>query len=419
LCRGGGLPVESDPAHSAQGEGFNPPLYYLMAAAWLRALDPTCAAGIDVPSSPAVDAERWAQAREHRTVPPMNARFVWFPSGDQPNWFEHPEGGPFAPGALAVVHALRFVSLGCALLTLAAVWALVQLLLPAAPEAQLVAVAAVAFDPQFVYLAGVLNSDNLADALAALLLWRIAAVAEGRRVRAEPFVQGALLGLGLLAKPNLACLAAPAALAFFHRRTSRTDWLRDLAVFGSIAFALCAWFFARNAALYGWGDPLGWETRARLHPVFVLPEAERWAFLARDFLPVLFLSYWGLFGWLSIRLPVWQYGVYLALGSWSAGSLAARIRRGPRLPAGSWLLLLALALNAASLVAFNFHFRAHQGRLLFPTIGATAWLVGAAFERACARLPARRARALALGFATAGAALVTWALATIYLTVYR
>jgi hypothetical protein len=418
LCRGEGLPNESDPARSAQAEGFNPPLYYLLAAGWLRVLDSTCAAAIDVPNSPAIDAERFAQAREHRTLPAMNPRFVWFPSGDELDWFEHPDRGPFAPGPLAVAHGLRFVSLACGLITLLGCFALARLLLPAAPWAQLAGVAAVAFDPQFVYLSSVLNSDNLVAVFATLLLWRAAAVAEGRRGRAEPFVSGALLGLGVLAKSNMLFLAVPAALAFWSRRTSRASFARDLAGFGSVALVLCGWFFVRNALLYGWGDPLGWETRAQLHPLFVLP-AERWHFFSREFLPALFMSYWGVFGWLSIQLPPWQYAIYLALGSWSAGSLAARIRRGPRVAPGARLLLLALLLNAASLFAFNFQFRAHQGRLLFPTIAATAWLVGAAFEQACVRLPARRAWALALAFCAACAALVISALATTYLTVYR
>jgi hypothetical protein len=107
-------------------------------------------------------------------------------------------------------------------------------------------------------------------------------------------------------------------------------------------------------------------------------------------LPGLWYSAWGVFGWFSIQLPDWAFGVYTALviGAIAGGGLALRrLRRSallelePIIALAAWSILVFIGLlRWVTLI------RAFQGRLLFSAISALAILLALGLSRWLDRL---------------------------------
>jgi dolichyl-phosphate-mannose-protein mannosyltransferase len=382
LAQGKGLPVQTDPQRSADTEGFGPPLYYLVPAAILRIVDPE--RGASIRRIGVVDFDELARlATDNRLPPAMNPDWIDFGIGKGQNLFFHPPGGPTAPGPERAIHWMRLFSTCCALLTLTALFLLAKEVVPGQERVQLTALAVVAFNPQFIYLSGLLNNDNLVTALATLTLWRSAHLLHrGSMTMRQSVLLGILFGLGMLAKPNMSFLAIPIMAVVWYRSETMSVFARHIIAMVATALAISLWFYCRNAWLYGNLDLLGWKTRAAIHPFFVLEPEQRWEFFSKQFIPYLFTSYWGRFGWLTLLLPWW---LYLFYGLISAASLASllpehkEMRTSPRTILLLWGILL---LNLASLLAFNMIFQAEQGRLLYPSIAALALLIAIGLDRA-------------------------------------
>ena len=401
LAQGRGLPVQTDPERSAYAEGFNPPLYYLVPALILRWCDRQRGAAVQViePETRS-DEQMIALAQSGNVLPPMNPRFRWWGAGTEPQWYLHTSEGPWAPGPLLAVRLMRLFSTFCAVATLWAVFLLARHVLPGHPAGQLVALSVVAFNPQFVFLASVLNSDNLVTALGTWLLVVLVGTF-GRVTSRSVIAMGLLVGFGALAKTNMLFFCVPVLGCLCWGTDDRRSRWRWCGAFLLLVAVIIGWFFVRNALLYGATDIFGYAARERLDPVFVLPAEERWSFLGRDFAPVLLQTYWGWFGWLEVRMQSWQYVVYalVTIASLYSYRVLAMPENGYAKRGIVLLLWSTVLLNILALLAFNLRFRAHQGRLLFPSIGAFASLLGVAVELLWCGIPARRKNGMAVGLA--------------------
>lgn len=412
LAQGRGLPVQTDPELRSASEGFNPPLGYVAPALVLAAFDPQDGAGIAVP--PRLDDADMVRLAETWTgLPPLNPDFVWWGRGQDRDFFRHPPGQALASPPLLYVNLMRLTSVLCGLATLLGLMQLTRAALPNDPVAGLAALALVAFNPQFIYISGSLNSDNLVTAFATWTLWRLCVV--WRRAQAtdrDAIVLGVLLSLGTLAKTNMLFLMAPAIVLLWLRSTGWRHAARHVAILAGVMLLLAGWFFARNAWLYGGWDFLGWRTRAALQPEFLIPEPLRrhfGAFVLNELLPTAHASFWGWFGWLTVRMHDWQYTIYRGLSLLAVVSLRDLLPGGARARRGVLLLAWScLGLNVISLVSFNLTFLAHQGRLLFPSIGAVGLLLGAGASTLLRPLGDRAALAVVLTLATGLAALVVY-----------
>jgi hypothetical protein len=397
LAQGRGLPVQTDPMRTADTEGFGPPLYYVVPAMILAASDPD--RGAAVRHIGVVSFQEIFDMAQRPGLPPMNPRWIGFGLGDDPNLFVHPPGGPLGPGPVRAIHWMRLFSTLCGLATLTALFLMARVAAPGRASVQLLALALVAFNPQFVFLSGVLNNDNLVTVFAAVVLWRTFRLLRGEHApgRTDVCVLGLAIGLGMLSKSNMMFLAIPLTAVVWLRSPHVRAFGTTMVLIGVLAVATAGWFYARNAWLYGGMDLFGWKTIRAIYPFFVLPAEVRVQALTEYLLPSLFTSFWGRFGWLTLLLPRWQYAFYGLVSAMSVLSLfAAREMRGTLL-----LLWAVVVANFISLVAYNFMFWANQGRLLFPSIGASAMLIALGTDRAASCLsssaPRVAAPALAAG----------------------
>jgi hypothetical protein len=316
-------------AGEVPGEGHQPPLAYLLMR----------------------PAAEWLPGNTRRVVLSADPDFVWR-GGDSPAAFTRgsQEYWPWQGVPLAW-HLARGVSALFGLATLLCVWGLARALRPADAILALGAVALVAFNPQFLFMSGLVSNDPLLVALSALLLlvcvrcvlglplWfrplRVARYPFLRRFECSyidvPLVLGFVLGLALITKQSALLLAPVACLAILlhsngqsveHSRRSHTiaaiasplgrgqllvstRLVVSLVVFGLTTLLVAGWWYARNWQLYG--DPLGlavFKAEFSTEP-FDWRSGAAWA----DGLTRLHRSLWGYFGWVTVPMPSFVYWI--------------------------------------------------------------------------------------------------------------
>jgi hypothetical protein len=368
LAQHGRLPTTAD-----EHEAFQPPLYYALGAAltfWIE----------DDPDAPFAVRHN----AQYDATDPRAPKNLLLHTTD--------EAWPFRGWALAW-HVVRLLSVALGAVTVWAISRLGIVLFPAQPAIPLGMAGLAAFTPQFLFLSAVVNNDNAATAISALVLWQTAAALhdwQPSRFWPRRGLLGLLLGLGLLSKASLLALVPVVMLALLvgpttwrRRRQAAGDpasspgpapwsllWaLGGLAVTLSVAAAIAGWYFVRNWVLYG--DPLAWS--------FVLAtNALREGPLTLDVLVWLFRglfrSFW--LGWIGIAFEPSVYRLIAAVclvgvagfGTWL-------VRRWRSLGIGFRWTLGLLGLHAVITLASLLQWTAtvlgtDQGRLLYPLLPA-------------------------------------------------
>lgn len=379
LADGHGLPVQQPGVDQPwRQEGSQPPLYYALGALATFWVDTS-------------DMEQVLWKNPHADIgtpkPDRNVNMVVHTAAER---------FPYR-GTVLAAHIVRWLSVCLGAVTVLCTYLVALDIFPQRRPLALGAAAFVAFNPMFLFVSGSINNDNLANALAALTLWRLvrlipqpATAERSLAPQRELLLLGLLLGLAALSKASALGLFALAGLAFvfiaFWRWRRAPDahplpWLlrqllwSALVVYG-VAILIAGWWFVRNWRLYG--DPLGLNTFVAIvgprHPVPTLRQlwGERVGFT---------MSFWGFFGGMNVPMSSWLYrtldllaalgvmGVAIFLLSWWWRlALEARLK----------LLLMAAwpAIVFISLIRWTLMTIATQGRLMFAALPAIAfWLV--------------------------------------------
>lgn len=293
-----------------------------------------------------------------------------------------------------VLRWLRCLSALLGVVTLVCVHRLGRAVCPGQPRIADLAALLVACLPMFSFLHGVLNNDVLATAVSAATVLALVRVLQAHTLRLGHGLQlGVLLGLAVLTKLTTLFLLPLAALAFAvrtvqDRRNGRTaaSVRTGLAALG-LTVAISGWWFLRNHQLYG--DPLAMA--AHDASFTTIPQDQRLSWLLGTFLPDVFASLFGAFGWFSLA----PHPLLVVIGTAVAGlalvglmqalRIAERHRDDTCAPRHLWLLLAVLLLVFAGTARFNWTAPQPQARLLFPAIAPAAVLLAAGLVRLAPR----------------------------------
>ena len=342
---------------------------------------------------------------------------------------------------------MRLVSALLAGATALAAFLFVRELFPTRTWAAALGGFAVAFQPMFAQMGGAVNNDVLLFLMATLELYVLARIWRRGMSFAHAVAAGAVLGLGILAKPTMVAFAPVAAAVFLYVMV-RDRWRpRAIASWSGAALAPFVLLLMLNYAVFGatggLDSPAASTTPERgvFHVREFMSYLWQWylprlPFMQSDFwsrtyadvsfpLYDLFLKgFWADFGHLEIDYPGWVYGILIAA---SVAVLAlvvmAAIRARPRrdvLAAGLLLgvlpvMMTALLVNARAflnLIESNEPFA--QGRYLLQTVA----VLGAALAAAAVGLGDRRGRVLAVVMVVSLAAFNTFSLGLVLLRFY-
>lgn len=355
------------PGGKTVGEGHQPPLYYLIGAVAISWVDTS---GLSL---------------MHRS----NPDFIWKGKGTDVNAAIHGsiETFPYQGTSLAM-HLVRFLSVLMGAATVTSTYGIAQTLFP---EQQSLAVGAALINatiPQFLFLSGVVNNDNLVIALSALSLWVMVKILQEGNTRRRSLILGATLGLALISKGSALQLLPLAGYAILFARGERSvrASLVYLAWMLVPALVLSGWWFARNWVLYA--DPLGLQLFLSTHPPFEGSDFTQWS-TWRFFLQKMHTSFWAQFGWMNILLePV----IYRLLQGWYILVLIGLVLRGVRYthsrktaphPTAFMLLWLSIGAAWAWVISYSITLGGFgwQGRYLFPALPAFSVLSALGLSR--------------------------------------
>ena len=306
------------------------------------------------------------------------------------------------------VDALRGLSLLFSCLALGLAHATLRAVFPDRARIADAGVLFMALHPMRACMAVSIGNDPAAEALWALGLWLIV-------TRRPAGWVGLAAGAGLLTKVHLGALI-PVYAAWRILDPARGPTLRErgagAARAAGIAAGLCllaaAPWLTRNMRMYGWTDPLARGAgalgsapaeiaalgRARPSLAWTGPHG------LPEFFRILSVSWWGVYGWMSIWPPCAVQGLYAALTAVplaGAGFALGRRARdaspaGAPVPAAAWLIALTPLICLAALLVYSRTDFQPQGRYLW--VAGPAW--GMLFALGWDALP-RPARPLAIG----------------------
>jgi 4-amino-4-deoxy-L-arabinose transferase-like glycosyltransferase len=383
LLRTHALPIQQ---LGSRDEAQQTPLYYLIAAVVLL---PT---SVDDPTG----------------AFQLNPRFMWGQSGQEPSSALHgsAETFPYQGQALAV-HLARWTSVLLGMLTVVLTIAIGWEVFPGNRRIGVLAGALVGLNPEFLFISGAVNNDNLLTLASTGTWWQtLRAIRQPKQIRQWIFV-GLWTSAAVLAKPNGVVVGIVVALALAIvavRQSSIATFLRGAAIVGGIAAASTLWWFARNQELYG--DPMGWSIFTKNYALDLRPDPLKLSDVGAFFTSE-FHSFWGVFGWMNVFPPGWYYPVVGALCV--LGFLGFLLFGWRCFGALAWFQQSAIALLVAALVVQELYLlamivrwdsSAFQGRYFFPAIAPAMLVVSIGVLTV---LPKRLAplgvSALGLGFA--------------------
>lgn len=352
LSQGNPLPnIETDLAKVSHEIG-QPPLYYAVLASLASQLDLS-----DIDS-----------------IAPINPNWR---SGAGVNVHFHTmaEQFPYTGTALAV-RLMRLFSVVLGAITVAATYGLARLF---SPRIAFYAAMLVAFNPQFLFMSGVINNDNLVTTLSALVLLLLLKLMINPAPSAGHYLLlGGVWGLATLAKLTGVGLGAAIVVGLGMTAVRRRQWQPLLlgGVLVAIAMLLVSgWWFWRNWVLYG--DPLAWEVFLLANGRLLRPVPLSWVEAVQSSF-FLTKSFWAMFGY-GIPAPVSFYWftnglmmvmlVGLMLWLWS-GKLRRSRKMYLLIPVLVWCGVVYVAL----LRWMRLIVQTDQGRLIFPVIAGLGLL---------------------------------------------
>jgi len=396
IAEGRGIPVQSPEYARAYGfgqEGSQAPLYYALNAALVRVF------GLSLD-----DLEGLPAINPFSTCGRPRGR-------DNVAFYRHDPRQEVFPyrGAARAVHVMRLFSALLGVVTVAAVYVATRLAFPGLQEAPLLAAALVAFNPQFAFMGGVVNNDNLVNCLMAVAVaFTLYCLRRGFTWR-RALVLGILCGLAPLAKLGGLMALAFAGIALLVGLWRRPGRLVVLGAVVGVAFlAVAGWWFVRNWMLYG--DPTGVNMMLSIY-------GGRGGWPAHLIIPEIFdtfRSYWAAFACgLTFPIPVhWLFG--LLVGAGVVSLVVGLVRKGGKGTRGQgdtgtrgqgdtgtrgqgdrgtgnaegavvWLLFVWLVLVVAAWARWNQITFAALGRLLFQANVAIGALLGYGLARLTSR----------------------------------
>lgn len=303
--------------------------------------------------------------------------------GEGPGVFLHDlDDDPAVAPSVRQLRVLRSFGALLGLLTVWGVWRCGRLLAPKKPGVALAAAAAVAFLPQFTFVAGYVNNDLPAAAAGA---WLTALVLQRLRPGKTVTVGWAagitlLLFVAAATRPNAAGLVVLVILALLALQKKHHGWKNVLALSLGMTLAGLASLWAVRTVLPSFWLTWSGHFEARLLGGTALTPLDGFLGISRSLV--------GVFGWMDVPLPPWVYATTGLLALLLLGSLIAQLCRS----SDTWFRTVVGVLAAGFLgvgvpTFLNALSRGQtQGRYLFPALGILAVLSGLA---ACGSYDAR------------------------------
>jgi hypothetical protein len=345
---------------SVPEEGYQPPLYYALAAGLLNLL---------------------GRSRVEPAIPKNPAFFSNVPN--VLNAYIHSPGEYLEPDAL-VVHIIRLLSVFWGAVTVYLTYKIGRVI-RLRTEVALLAAAINAFIPEFLFLTGTVSNDSMSWAMSSLVLLLTLRLYMNKDVDwHNGLYLGAALSAALLTKATLLVLIPFIIAVIMLKAISgkeqriRPELLKATLSLVVMVALLAGWWYIRSIVLYN--DFTGLKMNAELNPVNIVNRSIWSPFFETVFPIWVFSSFWAVFGLMNI----WPNELYFAFYAMlclvgGIGALAAIFHPSSTMGSTTRLALLMLigffVLALVGLIALNLTTGGPQGRYLFVAISPVCILL--------------------------------------------
>ncbi|PJC76062.1 hypothetical protein CO010_03580 [Candidatus Shapirobacteria bacterium CG_4_8_14_3_um_filter_39_11] len=222
--------------------------------------------------------------------------------------------------------------------------------------------------PMYNFMAIGVNNDSLACLLGSLLIY-YSVLSLNRFFREKEYLLWSLVFMAAIFTKIIlwpAVFISGLTVLFTQKKQKYYTLLCFLLSF----IGLCFWFY-RNVSLYGQWDILGWEELKKVEYMLL---GNRLIYdHPRQWLVLLFHSFWGIFGWFSIYLPLVAYSLlrkatFLLILPFALFIINFFIISKRKEKLSSLLFFSFFILTFVALIKDNLTFFHPQGRYLFPML---------------------------------------------------
>lgn len=372
LARRHHLPVAQD---LPGARALHPPLYYYLGSAVLSALHP-----FGVPQYKFdlhVDPRFWER---------------W-----EANWLIHGSEEVFPyKGNARLNHLLRLTFVIIGALTVLFTYRTAAAAFPKNESLTVGAAAICAFLPQFTFMSGMVNNDNLAILLSSMAIFYLVRVLKRPSIASRNLIKLSLIvGLGMLTKYTCFFLIPLALVVILVKSEDRQQALKLSFLFLLVIGLVAGWYYYRNLVLYG--DPLASKIRLSVDCT-VAPKSITDPYFREVYFPEMYKSFVGNFGSMSIPLP---RGIYYAFSLLLIGGglgllwllLFPKVEENTLAPTQKYtvlILLLGIVLLLIGSIEFNLSYTSPQGRHLFSGLPAVSILAALGLSVFLRKVPWRK-----------------------------
>lgn len=225
--------------------------------------------------------------------------------------------------------------------------------------------------PQFAFISGMINNDNLANLMSTVSLFLIIKILKEGFSLKQIVLLGIALGISVLSKKTLMFLLPGVVLTFLYKSIvidkEYKDYLKYMFVILLLTVLITGWYFARNIFLYN--DILGTQMEIDTMPTLVDKKSLFSNYFITTFPRGLFISFIGLFGWMNLKPPSYIHFMYIIFGIASIYGFAKSKIIKEKYLFNTVILMTFFALICFSgIIYFNLTFTQYQGRYMFPVL---------------------------------------------------
>ncbi len=348
IIKNSALPNQLKENEKVNIEGHQFPLYYIVGASVVKII--------------------WGNA-------PVDFHLIYnkkhFSAGGPENLvpvFNHVENNPFPDNESKVkFYLLRLLSIFFSIINLFFIYKISKLFFEGNRLVNLCLFFAASI-PQFIFVSSTITNDTLANLLGTLSVYAFLIFLKDSSLK-NIIIFSLFFSLSLLCKKTLFFLIPAviisSAYAFHIKRINRDTLIKLSASLLIFTIIISGWFFYRNFIIYD--DVLLSNIEKITVPMHYDPKSIFSLYFLLPFIPGLFGSFFGVFGWMNVAMPFIVYVFYFLF---TAAGVIGIIKNFSlkKINPDKIFITCALIVCFAGIVYYNLSYTQHQGRFLFPVL---------------------------------------------------
>ncbi|MBS1493093.1 MAG: DUF2142 domain-containing protein [Bacteroidetes bacterium] len=222
--------------------------------------------------------------------------------------------------------------------------------------------------PQVIYSSSTITNDSLSNLLASAAIYLFLVFLKDSSVK-KIVVFSLVFSLCLLCKKTLFFLIPSViistAYAFHIGKITKEIFIKLSASLFIFTVLVAGWFYFRNHYLYN--DTLLTDVEKITVPMHYDPKSIFSFYFIYPFVPGLFGSFFGVFGWMNLAVPFFIYVFYFILSAAGVIGISKKFLLTKITPV-KLFIICSLIICLAGIVYYNLSYSQHQGRFLFPVL---------------------------------------------------